>query len=234
MKNKNENRLVSKEEEALKEQLGAMTFRQKISYFWTYYKTPVLIGIAVVLILGSVAYQIFSPKKEIALASTIVNADHSADTEPVTQLFDDFLKEKELDSEEYEASVNANITIHFDENGNCDNPQIFAALTTPIIAGATDNIIADENTLTFMASAGYIMPLSDYLTEEEIKLLEQSGDIIYADAPETKEKTAYCVRLSDELKNSVDFLAPCDAFGMSAAPPNQENSADFLRSLLKK
>lgn len=215
-----------------KDKLKVMSFPQKAEYIWTYYKAPILITAAILIFVISMAHHLITDNQESILYSMVINGAASQADNSSPQMYQDFLAEKGLSPDDYKVDYHSGLYITLNEEGEARDIQIFSAVATLLMSGTVDHVMTDEDIVVMLAEIGYIMPVNQYLTEEEIASYDKEGKIIYGIDPETKERTAFGISLgeSEKINQSGLFVTP-PVFAMIYAAPHQDNSVDFLHFL---
>jgi len=231
-KEENLQKPVHESEVREKDKLKAMSFPQKAEYIWTYYKAPILITAGILIFVISMAHHLITNNQESILYSMVINGAASQADNSSPQMYQDFLAEKGLSPDDYKVDYHSGLYITLDEKGEARDIQIFSAVATLLMSGTVDHVITDEDIVVMLAEIGYIMPVNQYLTEEEIAAYDKEGKIIYGIDPDTKERTAFGISLeeSDKINQSGLFVTP-PVFAMIYAAPHQDNSVDFLHFL---
>lgn len=222
-----------------KEKLKNMNLREKLDYIWTYYKIHIIIILILAACLFSFVKYLVSDKKESIMYSVAVNANYFSIQEETDEgvdqpdLYQNFLASRGYDPNKYQIDANTALAFKSTEEPFNSDPQSFAVLTTLLMAGTTDNLIADENVFNSVSKNGIFLPLSEYLSAEEIKQYEDY--IIYATDPETSEKYACGILLENSRaikESSMFYTTP--VVGVINGSPNQDVSIEFVRYLLEE
>ena len=146
---------------------STMNGREKLQWFWYYYKWFVIIGLIVAVAITVTLVQALQ-KKDTAVFLVAVNAE--AEDGLNEDAFLPYLTAQGLDPKKEEVSVHANISYY----GGDASMDIYAlpSIQTLMAAGETDVFLSDEDTFAELAALGAFLPVSDYLTEEEIAKIE--------------------------------------------------------------
>ena len=171
-----------KEREAIK----YAGFKEKVAYFWDYYKWYVIIPVVVIAIISNLIYhKITDP--EIILEGVFLNVyNSSSDSEyTISDLIEAFKEEQNIDVSEYdvsfrtsysyvsetqsEASDGTGITMSSAASTNYTTLQ---ALQAQAGAGCLDFIAGPQDSMRELAYKGYFADLSEVLTEEQYALYE--------------------------------------------------------------
>lgn len=151
-----------------REALKNGTFKQKMQYFWDYYKWHVIIG-AFVLVLLVIFIKDIVNNKDFAFHGFFINtrANHG-----VSELFlDEFVQLAELDTEKYEVFIDSDESIiknSYDEITSAAHQQ----LTISIMAEEVDFVAMDEDTFGQYASTSTYFDMREILSDEQIAKYE--------------------------------------------------------------
>lgn len=226
---------IKEQERVERSKLKSMSFPEKADYIWTYYKAPILISVCVLALIISTVYHFLTNNQESIMYSMVLNANIQEMNSEESNLFDDYLEKRGYDPKKYTVTQNTSMIINPSENGNNTDPQTYAVLAALLMSSTVDNLLTDEETFRFISDAGYIMPLSDYLSEEKISQYESENRIVYGVDPETQKSTAYGIRLDgSQIIGNSPMFTKTPVFGMIYAAPNEETSLDFLDYLLNE
>ena len=213
-------------------------FKEKLDYFWTYYKVPVIA--AIFIILFAIGIWQTTEKYDRDALRIIIADDHGTDmqTETLSSL--------------YEAASDTPTTVNFDNSLLLDSgyTETAVAYTQKLIAMLNSNgidvFIAPESVFKQYGAQGMFSDLSTLLSEDELAELESSGNIFYAeldDADKTEDAdvadTEKLIIMAGIRLNGSQLLAeagiqvdnPCIGIPASAAHP--EEALHFLSIFLQ-
>ncbi len=227
-----------------KEKWQSMTRREKYEHIMYYYKTYIIVGLIVLIVGGTLAYQVIT-RVEPTLSILMINSYHPDTVEQ--SVFDEFCAEYGYDNAEGLMTVLTNFSILTEEEGADSetllvSQQNLSALQTWLYAGQDDVIIGSgvfvKNSLL---NGEAFLDLREVFTQEQ---LEQYADYIvygepvdlddeYEDVMEEKTEPYPCALL---LKDNP-WIAQTSSFKECyvAIPINagsKEAAADFLEYLL--
>lgn len=142
------------------------TLKQKLSYFFDYYKWHVVITAAVIGIVISLVVNIIN-RKETALYVCMLNT-LSLDAEGYAAGFAEFA---DIDLGKYDLIFDTNLSI---QEGELDQTSVATAqkLLVYIAAGQVDLMITDNETLRMYTANGYFYDLREFLTPEQLERYE--------------------------------------------------------------
>lgn len=161
----------SKEREAIKNG----TLKQKLQYFWDYYKWYVIIG-ALVLVMAVSFIRDYLSNKEHAFFAVFLNIQD--ETEAAADFWAEFAAKQGIDTEIYD--VGADISLEISATAN-DEITLNSLQKIMIYTGAADLdvIAADSAAFRRYASTDYFYDLRDILTDEQ--LAKYQPYLYYAD-----------------------------------------------------
>ena len=180
--------------------------KAKVQYIWDYYRWHIIAAICLVAFVISMIVH-YAAYRESVLDIVMVNTLNP-----------------------YEESVSS--TDEFFEHDNYStNYYSNQKLTLKLSVGGADVLFAPEFVFQQYADAGSLMPLTDYLTADE---LEQYKDmIVYATDSETGETLPCGLELNDnQWLSDYGYYTGTVCFGIAYAADNKENAVDFFHYVM--
>ncbi len=184
-----------------RESIKNKSFKEKLDYFWYYYKVHTIVGIFV-LILAIVFIRDAVNKKDYAYYCTFLNS-FSMDAE--TGFMDEFAKTTDVDLDKFEVRLDDTTRFSLDgyDQTSMAMVQRFVAM---IYAGDIDNAVMEKSLFTNYAKNETFMDLRQVLTPEQIEKYKDHfyyidraefdaaeeadfGEIAESNAPVLKEDT---------------------------------------------
>ena len=172
---------VSDEIREQRQKLKGKSPKEKLAYFWEYYKVPALIVLLVVIFGSDLIYNIVT-KKAIAMEAAFVNMVTAEDFDSEQEAAG-FVTWAGIDPKEYEAVFDTGIYIDYDGGDEYTAVNIQKVMAM-ISARALDVILADDSYLEQTADEGYYADLSEVLPEELLAQFEAEDKVLYRDIPE--------------------------------------------------
>lgn len=159
-----------------REALKHGTWKQKLSYFIYYYKWHVIIGVAALAMIISLAAQILS-RKEPGFYAALLNAGDFYDTTAYLQSFAEYA---DIDLKENDLIFDTSMII---EAGQLDQNTIASTqrLMVYIAAAELDVMVTDASSIQEYANGDYFFDLRDILTPEQVERYEPY--FYYVDLP---------------------------------------------------
>lgn len=182
-------------------------FKEKLQYFWEYYKIPTLIFLGTVFIVGSIVKAIVT-SKDYGLSIIMLNAVPMDMNEDYSEWKEDLTQLLQLDTKEYEVVIDANMSLGISTataNSEYATQQKFAALMS---SKSIDILISNTAQLEKYAQLEYCYDLRDLLTADE--LAKYDGQIYYTDRAtfaDYDDETNMDVE-ADQAKYDVDHHDP--------------------------
>lgn len=157
-----------KEREAIKNG----TLKQKLSYFWDYYKWYAIIPLIIIIAVTSTIYnKVTAP--DILLNGILLNC-HNLETEQdsTSELYQSFYERENIDTKEYAITLNTTLSYSTDESAASSNYSTLQALMAWTGASTLDFLTGNKEAMTDLCYRGYFVDLREFLTEEQIEKYE--------------------------------------------------------------
>lgn len=153
-----------------------MTFKERLAYFWYYYKIHTIAVIAILIFGGMLIHDITSSKDYcfygVMLNSILLSEDKLETT---------FAEYADLDTQTYDCTIDTSSTLSYDTMTEFDMAtaqRLIALVQTKDL----DAVVFDSVIYNNYASNGMFLDLRDFLTEQELSAYE--GRIYYVDQAE--------------------------------------------------
>jgi hypothetical protein len=177
-----------------------MGWKERLAYFWDYYKIPVIVGVVVIAFIGTFIYQQVN-RKDSAFEAAIVNADtYSIDT---SSMCEEFAQYAGIDTGEYDVTIDSTISLSDD-----DTTQMSLANSEKMVVliqnGSLDVIVADTKVFEGYAQDDVFTNLEEILPAET---LEQYKDYLYYTDGATigvDEEDVVAAAKADDAADSTD------------------------------
>ena len=192
---------VSDEIREQRQKLKGKSPKEKLAYFWEYYKVPALIVLLVVIFGSDLIYNIVT-KKAIAMEAAFVNMVTAEDFDSEQEAAG-FVTWAGIDPKEYETVFDTGIYIDYDGGDEYTAVNIQKVMAM-ISARALDVILADDSYLEQTADEGYYADLSEVLPEELLAQFEAEDKVLYRDIPEDGKGE---IPIAVDVRDSSFFLS---------------------------
>lgn len=150
-----------------------MTPKERLAYFWFYYKVPFIAGIAAVIFLSIMIHDMVTAK-DYNFYALMLNSQNLNDT-AISESFSEYA---DLDNKKYECYIDTMTTLSLK-----DYTQYDMATYQKIIAQAATNdfdaLVLDSAVFYKLSISGFMVDLRTVLSEEELAAYE--GNIYYID-----------------------------------------------------
>ena len=179
-------KLTQKEKAARRAAFQAMSPQKKLDHIYTYYKWPILLGLVVLIVLGSVLHQHLT-KKEPVLYLAFANVSVGEDLE--SGLTDGFLRFLGADAKKQEVYLYSDL--YLSDNADTLNHEYAYAsrmkLMGAVSAGKLDLVLMNREAYDFLSRSGYLMELSPAFLADDAALYAQvlpilsSNEVVLSD-----------------------------------------------------
>ena len=238
------------------------TLKEKIAYFFDYYTLHTVVIAAVLIFAVSFIYQQLT-KPDIVLNGILLNIISFDKGDPVEDLSDGFLEYLDMDSKEYDLSLNTTLMINMGsatQQAQVSDYEASQAMMVQCAAGAVDFI---SSPLTPILDYGYgelFVNLENVLTEEELEtykpyllyvdlaVIDKKNEAIDNDQnadkianpdptkPEEMEKPIPVfidVTKCEKMKNIYAYSSDTLVMAVAVNTPNPDRISDFLTYLFE-
>lgn len=145
--------------------LSEMKKEEIPGYIWDYYKIPIILIVAAVVLVIWFIHDRVSAKESVLNVAT-ANC-YSLELNDPSSLFEEFMQLEGFDTSDQEVALNTSLS--FSSDGS--NPYAMATLMTVLGSNTVDVIIMDDGLFEELGKNAAFMPVEEYLTEEEIAKL---------------------------------------------------------------
>lgn len=170
-----QNSVIEEIREQQKKAFATMTPKEKLAYFWDYYKIHTIVAIAVIVFVIAFINS-YRSNKPIAFYAVMLNADSYGDNAAVANTWSEgFMEYAGIDPAAYQINIDTSVTISADGGDQYEvaNRQKMMAM---MHAGDIHAIVADTETFEGYARLEYFYDLKSTFSEEE---LAPYADLLY-------------------------------------------------------
>lgn len=210
-----------------------MSLKGKIKYFWDYYKIHTIVGILVIIGIVVFVRDYVKNNRPMYLDAIMVNT--ILDYNDPKGIDDDFAEYANVDRETYNLSIETGVSINMEFNDEMTMATVQKIMAL-FQAKSLDLLIAPEDIIDYYASNDPYANIHQFLTDDQIKLLEDNGYPIYYGADEGVVTPAgFYIGKSEYLKNKSEFGTFMEdanpVFAFAFCNNNPEASVQFLSML---
>ena len=211
-----------------KEKLREMSFQDKLSYLWEYYKWYFIGAVAFIALVIYFVNGFLHPAVSPQFYASMIN--NPIDDQGLQDLQNDFTKHLQLNPKRECVELNTSINYNM---GGAYTATMEQALTTYIASSEVDVIIAPESIFRKYAYTGTFKKLTDELpTDLYSSLTDQFYLCNTEDAK--KVKSVYGIYLTNtKLYQKYANKKEPYVLGIIANSPHQENTIEFIRYLFE-
>lgn len=170
-----QNSVIEEIREQQRKAFATMTPKEKLAYFWDYYKVHTIAAVIVIVFVISFI-NAYRSSKPTAFYAVLINADTYGDNAAAASFWNEgFMEYAGIDTEAYQANIDTPISISADGGDQYEvaSRQKMAAM---MHAGDIHAIVADTETFEGYARLDYFYDLTAAFTAEE---LAPYADLLY-------------------------------------------------------
>ncbi|MDE7197939.1 MAG: hypothetical protein K2O15_03540 [Lachnospiraceae bacterium] len=159
--------IVEEIREQQKKAFATMSFKEKLAYFWDYYKIHTIAAILVIAFVIAFINS-YRSNKPFAFYAVLLNAASTEENHDTSVIWaDEFQSYAEIDPESYQVYIDTSVSISDDGGSQYDvaNRQKMAAMMQ---IGDIHAIVADTETFESYAALGNFYVLTDTFSEDEL------------------------------------------------------------------
>lgn len=202
------------------------TPKEKLLYFWEYYRIPTIVLIIAIAVVINLIYTVVTSKDTVFYV-VLVNGYTDMDTAAYISGFEEYAQ---IDTKEYAMNMEANFTLDPDSMDQyaMANLQKFMAL---VASNELDVAIANEDAFLGYSESGYFRDLNEVFPKETLDAL--ADRLLYFDVPddEIDGEIPVGIRVTDTplIAETGAYAAYGDAwFGVLVNSEHLENARLFL------
>lgn len=192
--------------------INSKTFKEKLDYFWYYYKLHVFVAIFILILVVTTIIDVVS-QKDVAFYVAFLN---SFDTDYDQEFIDEFAQLTDIDLEKYDVYLDTNMYFNvagYDQASMAAMQNFLAMASNAEI----DVVVTDRNVFSNYADNGFFRDLNDFLTPEQLE--KYSDHFYYFDGGTLDDAIDYEKIYSSELAIPVDTVERRDPSGMEKPIP---------------
>lgn len=178
--------VVEEIREVQKKAFATMSFKEKLAYFWDYYKVHTIVAVLLVVFIISFISS-YRSNKPFAFYAVLLNANTNEENTATSSTWaQEFQEYAGIDSEAYQVYIDPSITISA-EGGSQYEVASRQKMTAMMHSGDIHAILADTETFEGYARLEYFYDLTETFTAEE--LAPYADNLYYTDAAAFDEET---------------------------------------------
>lgn len=193
--------VVEEIREQQKKALKEMNNKEKLAYFWDYYKVHTLVAVVVIGLTAMFIYQ-YATNRDYGFYAAIINADATrlSETDSWNREFEEYV---EMDTEEYQAYIDTSIML-----SDTDSSQYSLSNTEKLLAmmqtGIVDVIVTDTATFEKYAQNEYFINLEEALPADVYNKYKDC--LYYTDAATVDMGDDDTFHTADEIINPDTYV----------------------------
>lgn len=209
-----------------RETMKNSTFKEKLAYFWCYYKWYVIVPVVAAVFLTNSIYTMITGADTI-LRGILLNTDAGSVEDAAGNLADDFLKVKNIDNSKYDISLNTSLSYAAGEETIDTNYQVEQVIMTQSAASMLDFMVGDGDSMTEIAGTDLFVDLSELFNAEQFALYEPY--ILYINQVPVFIDMSQNKHFMEIYSNTTDTLV----LGVTTSIENIDMTVDFIEYLME-
>ncbi|MBQ9990387.1 MAG: hypothetical protein IJP31_05525 [Lachnospiraceae bacterium] len=211
-----------------RQKMAGQPLKKKLEYYWSYYRTLVIILVLAACMLGSFLHSMLT-RKETVLSVAYINAFPNIEDSHFMEGFDQYLK---LNTKRQETCLDSSFYISetSDSPYTVSNRQRFIAMAA---AHSFDVVVADEYYFTRYAKEGYFQDLRFLLSAEQLESLQDH--LLYRDLPgdgtDSPVPVGINVSQACRIVETSSYPNTTAYYGIMADSEHTDNALSFLSYL---
>ena len=165
---------VSDEIKAQRGKIKEMSFKEKLSYFWEYYRIPFFI-VTAVIILAFFLIRDIATAKPYGFYAMLINASPNMQETDLEQSFSTYA---DIDKAKYDCYIDTATTLNLNSTDQYDMASVQKIMAV-VAAGDLDTMVADYNSFSHYAMNDTFTDLRKVLSKDQ--LAKYSDDFYYVD-----------------------------------------------------
>lgn len=208
-----------------KKKIADMTWKEKLGYFWEYYRIHTFVGISIFLLLFFFVKDLLTNNQDTVFQVAIVNSEAQYLDENSERAFGEYLgidpqKEKVIFDNSYQLHLDS-----MDQSTVASSQKMVANAQLEIL----DVIIAPSDVIDYYGENMFLGDLTTMLPPETFKELEEAGRIIYAkDEAGTEYPAGIDIADSPWVEKTGLYLQQKPILGCVENSVQEENIQKFL------
>ena len=215
------------------EDLKPMTFKEKVEYFWMYYKEYLVIVFMVVMMSGMLINAWIYRSKEIMVTGMMVNVE--IEQQGVNYLTSEYMTYLGGTPDKNIVELDHARISMLEDAGQAEAMyNMMMLLPARVTGGLLDYVMLDQVALEYYIQQEIFLDLREIFTEEEMAQWEAEGRIIYGQLEDDIEKIPYAIVVTDipfvrdnvQVENQIYFALS----GSTPRPEMCRNAWEYINA----
>lgn len=206
-----------------------LSFTEKVSYIYSYYKYHILAALIIIAVIGGTVYYHYRNYYESVCNIYVADGKitgYDERTDDITKGFTSYLG---IDGRRTQVVLDYNNSLVVQPMDN-EAAVARSKMITRASVGDIDGYLADIDYITYFSTDGepFLYDLTEILTEQELNRIGDNNIIYYTKKDGTKLPVA--VNLTDtKIKQTTDLTIDNPCYGVVVTAANVDNAAAFIR-----
>lgn len=206
-----------------------LSFTEKISYIFEYYKFHFLTVAILTLIIGSFVYFYIQNNYDSVCYIAVVDGKitgYDDRTDAITQGFTQYLG---IDGKKQRAEIDYNYSLivqPMDQEAEVSRSKLYILSST----GSIDGFMANPEYITYFSTdiEPYFMDLTTILSQQELSKIGEENIVYYTKKDGTRIPVAVNLQHT-KIKSETNFTMDNPCYGVVVSAKNPENATEFIR-----
>ena len=206
-----------------------LSFSEKISYIFEYYKFHILTIVITALIIGSFVYFYIQNNYDSVCYIAVVDGKitgYDDRTDAITQGFTQHLG---IDGKKQRAEIDYNYSLivqPMDQEAEISRSKLYILSST----GSIDGFMANPEYITYFSTdiEPYFMDLTTILSQQELSEIGEENIVYYTKKDGTSIPVAVNLQHT-KIKSETNFTMDNPCYGVVVSAKNPENATEFIR-----
>ena len=206
-----------------------LSFSEKISYIFEYYKFHILTIVITALIIGSFVYFYIQNNYDSVCYIAVVDGKitgYDDRTDAITQGFTQHLG---IDGKKQRGEIDYNYSLivqPMDQEAEISRSKLYILSST----GSIDGFMANPEYITYFSTdiEPYFMDLTTILSQQELSEIGEENIVYYTKKDGTSIPVAVNLQHT-KIKSETNFTMDNPCYGVVVSAKNPENATEFIR-----
>ncbi len=206
-----------------------LSFTEKISYIFEYYKFYFLTIIISAFIIGSFVYFYIQNNYDSVCYIAVIDGKITGYDDRTDAITQGFTKHLGIDGKKQRAEIDYNYSLivqPMDQEAEVSRSKLYILSST----GSIDGFMANPDYITYFSTdiEPYFMDLTTILSQQELSKIGEENIVYYTKKDGTRIPVAVNLQHT-KIKSETNFTMDNPCYGVVVSAKNPENATEFIR-----
>lgn len=206
-----------------------LSFTEKISYIFEYYKFHFLTIIISAFIIGSFVYFYIQNNYDSVCYIAVIDGKITGYDDRTDAITQGFTKHLGIDGKKQRAEIDYNYSLivqPMDQEAEVSRSKLYILSST----GSIDGFMANPDYITYFSTdiEPYFMDLTTILSQQELSKIGEENIVYYTKKDGTRIPVAVNLQHT-KIKSETNFTMDNPCYGVVVSAKNPENATEFIR-----